>query len=227
MNSKVKTYAVGSGEITLTASDAEELRIMLQREHVHSVMEAVVHDNIDNLKLPGKRCERALADWLTEAFGEYVTIDPETDIHVIETAEDLMFGRAEDLGWYGEDTSRVPKRVASLSSVEFYGTGGGCVMFSALVNNSAWLSTDFDSAIYTDVNISIVDKQFFENGVEYDSHYKIPEGPLPTWKQIFDAICEHCPSDVETAKIIMENFDMYSVCTHQWAYPEEWNKKEE
>lgn len=103
MNSEIRTYEVGSGEITLTASDAEELRIMLQRDHVHSVMEAVVHANIDDLKLPGKRCERALADWLTEAFGEYVTIDPETDIHVIETAEDLMFGRAEDLGWCDQE----------------------------------------------------------------------------------------------------------------------------
>ena len=103
MKSNVKTFAVGSGEITLTASDAEELRIMLQRDHVHSVMEALVHDNLDDLKLPGKRCERALADWLTEAFGEYITIDPETDIHVIETAEDLMFGRAEDLGWCDQE----------------------------------------------------------------------------------------------------------------------------
>ena len=102
MNSEIRTYAVGSGEITLTASDAEELRLILQREHVHSVMESVVHNNIDDLKLPGKRCERALADWLTESFGEYITLDPETDIHVIETAEDLMFGRAEDLGFINE-----------------------------------------------------------------------------------------------------------------------------
>ena len=30
----IKTYAVGNGEITLSAEDAEELRIMLQSEHL-------------------------------------------------------------------------------------------------------------------------------------------------------------------------------------------------
>ena len=112
MNNEVKTYAVGNGEITLSASDAEELRIMLQTEHVRSVMESVVHDNLGDLNLPGKRCERALVDWLTEAFGDYVTLDPETDIYVIETAEDIMFGRAEDLGWYDQERDEPTEKPA-------------------------------------------------------------------------------------------------------------------
>lgn len=113
MNSdNIKTYAVGNGEITLSDSDAEELRIILQTEHVRNVMASIVHNNINDLNLPGKRCERSLVDWLTNAFGEYITIDPETDIHVTETAEDMMFGRADELGWYGE------KKTGSLAPAE-------------------------------------------------------------------------------------------------------------
>lgn len=104
MNSdNIKTYAVGNGEITLSDTDAEELRIILQTEHVRNVMASIVRNNISDLNLPGKRCERSLVDWLTDAFGEYITIDPETDIHVTETAEDMMFGRAEDLGWCDQE----------------------------------------------------------------------------------------------------------------------------
>ena len=125
MNSdNIKTYAVGNGEITLSDSDAEELRIILQTEHVRSVMASIVHNNINDLNLPGKRCERSLVDWLTNAFGEYITIDPETDIHVIETAEDMMFGRADNLGWYGDNVSHKVRHVAKLTTVEFYGTHG-------------------------------------------------------------------------------------------------------
>lgn len=203
MNSdNIKTYAVGNGEITLSDTDAEELRIILQTEHVRNVMASIVRNNIGDLNLPGKRCERSLIDWLTDAFGEYITIDPETDIHVVETAEDMMFGRAEELGWYGDEGSR---RIAKLTNVEFYGTGGGCVLFSALVNDSAWLSTDFDSVMYTESR--------------EDSHRKDPEGPLPTWGQIFDAIREHFPGDVSRVGEIAKRINMKSLCTANCKYP--------
>lgn len=108
MNSdNIKTYAVGNGEITLSDTDAEELRIILQTEHVRNVMASIVHDNINDLNLPGKRCERSLVDWLTKWFSEYITIDPETHLNVIEAAEDVMFGKVHDLGWCDHPDTNV------------------------------------------------------------------------------------------------------------------------
>lgn len=108
--------------------------------------------------------------------------------------------------------------MAKLTNVEFYGTGGGCVMFSALVNDSAWLATDFDSAVYYDENVELVDEDFL-NGVEYEAHYKTPTDPLPTWGEIFEAILAKYPGEKTHIKMIMERFDMTAICTHGWEYP--------
>lgn len=108
--------------------------------------------------------------------------------------------------------------MAKLEHVEFYGTGGGCVLFSALVNGSAWLATDFESAFYYDKNVEVVDEDFL-NGVPYEDHVKTPSDPLPTWGEILTAIRENVPSGVRQAEIIMKRFDMDSVCTPNWEYP--------
>lgn len=102
MNSEIRTYAVGSGEITLSASDAEELRIMLQREHVRNFIEGIVEKNRQDLNLPGERSRRGLVDWLTDSFDEYITLN-EDYTHVTETIEDLLFSRAEGLGFIKEE----------------------------------------------------------------------------------------------------------------------------
>lgn len=41
----IKTYPIGSGEITLTDFDAEELRIMLQTEYLREIVIEVVTDH--------------------------------------------------------------------------------------------------------------------------------------------------------------------------------------
>lgn len=108
--------------------------------------------------------------------------------------------------------------MAKLTNVEFYGTGGGCVRFSALVNDEAWLATDFECAFYYDENVELVDDDFL-NGVDYEEHLKTPSDPLPTWGEIFDAISQYCdPSHVEWAKLIMKRFDLSAVCTQGWEY---------
>ena len=108
--------------------------------------------------------------------------------------------------------------MAKLTHVEFYGTGGGCVMYSALVNDDAWLATDFDFAAYYDRNVEEVDKDF-QNGVDYVEHYKTPSAPLPTWREILESIRKRYPDKAEYAQYIMERFDLDSVCTHEWEYP--------
>ena len=112
--------------------------------------------------------------------------------------------------------------MAELKHVEFYGTGGGCVMFSALVNDSAWLATDFDSAFYYDKNVELVDEDFI-NGDSYEDHLKTPSDPLPTWGEILDAIIKYVPSEESWAKVIMNKFDLTSTVTQGWEYPtDEW-----
>lgn len=113
--------------------------------------------------------------------------------------------------------------MAKFEHVEFYGTGGGCILFSALVNGSAWLATDFSTAAYYDENFELVSEDFL-NDVPYEKHLKTPSDPLPTWKEIFNAICENVPSGIDRAEFEMKNFDMDSVCTQNWEYPsDEWD----
>lgn len=95
-------------------------------------------------------------------------------------------------------------------------------MYSALVNDSAWLATDFDFAYYYDKNVELVDEDFL-NGVDYEEHYKTPSDPLPTWGEIFESILKFAPNEIGWAKVIMNRFDMDSVCTQGWEYPvDEW-----
>ena len=108
--------------------------------------------------------------------------------------------------------------MAELKNVEFYGTGGGCVLYSALVNGTAWLATDFESAFYYDENVELVDEDFL-NGVPYESHLKTPSDPLPTWGEILESIRKYVPSEVKWAERIMERFDLSAVCPQNWEYP--------
>lgn len=116
--------------------------------------------------------------------------------------------------------------MAKLTNVEFYGTGGGCVLYSALVNDSAWIATDFESAFYYDENVELVDEDFL-NGVPYEDHVKDPSEPLPTWKEIFKSIIDNVPDHVSQAELIMKSFDMNAVVTPNWEYPKEWHDNDE
>lgn len=106
--------------------------------------------------------------------------------------------------------------MARLTNVEFYRTGGGCVQYSAKVNDDAWIATDFDSLFYYDKKVTNVDDDYLNNDIPYESHYKTPAGSLPTWGEIFQSIHDCVPSEYETAKIIMKDFDLDAVCTQGW-----------
>lgn len=149
MNSNIKTYAVGNGEITLSASDAEELRIMLQREHVHDFIEKIVENNRQDLNLPGERSKRGLVDWLTDSFDEYVTLN-EDYTHVTETVEDLMFDRAEGLGFINEEKTEtlVPADDEPTEECRIVGCRGdsGTIIIQRYGQNDygAWFTDDPD-----------------------------------------------------------------------------------
>ena len=96
--------------------------------------------------------------------------------------------------------------MSNLTNVEFYYSGGGCVLYSAKFNNEVWISTDFETVYCYDVPSVIADDDFI-NGIPYESHRKNPSVPLPTWNDIYDSICEHVPSMVKQAKLSMSGIN--------------------
>lgn len=74
--------------------------------------------------------------------------------------------------------------------VECSYTGGGIYVFTALFNGEVWLTTDFsvqDYGTYDTHPQSIVD--YFD--CDYDSHWKAPSIPLPTWAEVYYVIAAH------------------------------------
>ena len=94
----IKTYAIGSGEITLTEQDAEELRIMLQTEYLEKRINEIIDENINDLKFPGPRSRRRFVEKLVAMNSDLVSYD---SIYYEETMMENMFDTAEDLGFLG------------------------------------------------------------------------------------------------------------------------------
>ena len=91
----IKTYPIGNGEITLTAQDAEELRVMLQTEYLTKVINDIIDEHIDELKFPGPRSRRRFVDELVHYNSDLINYD---SIYYEETMQENMFDTAQDRG---------------------------------------------------------------------------------------------------------------------------------
>ena len=91
----IRTYPIGNGEITLTAQDAEELRVMLQTEYLTKVINGIIDEHIDELKFPGPRSRRRFVDELVHLNSDLINYD---SIYYEENLQENMFDTAQDRG---------------------------------------------------------------------------------------------------------------------------------
>jgi len=64
-------------------------------------------------------------------------------------------------------------------------TGGGIYLCTAHYNNEAWLAIDNESFGSYDCPLHVIEEVY---NYDYDGHWKLPSVPLPTWKQVLNAI---------------------------------------
>ena len=90
----IKTYAVGSGEITLTNRDADELRYMLQREFLEYVVRNIIEDNEGAFHFTSEKNRSRFANDVVDRFDDLVNIFGAFE----EMVYDYIFEHAEEWG---------------------------------------------------------------------------------------------------------------------------------
>lgn len=90
----IKTYAVGNGEITLTAQDADELRIMLQTEFLRNVINELIDQRIDQFKFSGLRSRRHFVDEMVRKCDDLINYD---SLYYEETMMETIYDNANEL----------------------------------------------------------------------------------------------------------------------------------
>lgn len=88
-----QTYPVGSGEITLSAHDAEELRIMLQTEYLRSVINGLIEENKDDFALNSRSSRRHFVDELVRLNDDLINYD---SIYHKETLMENIYSKASE-----------------------------------------------------------------------------------------------------------------------------------
>ena len=85
----IKTYAIGSGEITLTETDAEELRRLLQFDYIESCVNRIIDNEPDAFRFTSDhnrpKFARKIADMhddMVDMYGSYSECLEETVFHV-------------------------------------------------------------------------------------------------------------------------------------------------
>ena len=89
----IKTYPVGNGEITLSIQDAEELRIMLQTEHLRKVINELIDEHINCFSFRSPAARRHFVDELVRLNDDCVNYDSS---YFTEMLTENAFIRAED-----------------------------------------------------------------------------------------------------------------------------------
>ena len=90
----IKTYPVGNGEITLTEQDAEELRIMLQTEHLRKVIDELIDERIDQFNFHGRRSRRSFVDDILRLHDDLISYD---SLYYEETIMENIYNKANEL----------------------------------------------------------------------------------------------------------------------------------
>lgn len=93
----IRTYAVGNGEITLTDQDAEELRIILQTEHLRQVIDEIVGKNLDCFDFRTPSSRKHFVNDVVRLNDDCINYD---SLYYKETLEENIFLRAEALNIY-------------------------------------------------------------------------------------------------------------------------------
>lgn len=91
----IKTYAVGNGEITLTKHEAEELRIILQTEHLRNVIDELIEQRADCFSFPGPRSRRLFVDDMVRLNEDLIGYDSS---YYEEMLIENVFREAENRG---------------------------------------------------------------------------------------------------------------------------------
>ena len=89
----IRTYAVGNGEITLTAQDAEELRVILQTDHLAKVIDELIEQRIDCFSFRSPASRRHSVDELVRMNDDCVNYDSS---YYEEMLVENIFRRAEE-----------------------------------------------------------------------------------------------------------------------------------
>ena len=89
----IRTYAVGNGEITLTAQDAEELRVILQTDHLAKVIDELIEQRIDCFSFRSPASRRHFVDELVRMNDDCVNYDSS---YYEEMLVENIFRRAEE-----------------------------------------------------------------------------------------------------------------------------------
>lgn len=92
MDTNIKTYPIGSGEITLTAQDAEELRIMLQTEYLERTISELIDENAECFRFDRRSARRHLIDDLVRMNDDLINYDSSC---IEENLEENIFRRAD------------------------------------------------------------------------------------------------------------------------------------
>jgi hypothetical protein len=93
----IRTYSVGNGEITLTAQDAEELRILLQSDYMEYVINELIDASPKAYKFYSDKARRAFVNNMVLRRSDMRDIEGCFE----EMLEDSMLEYAEDLGIRG------------------------------------------------------------------------------------------------------------------------------
>lgn len=93
----IRTYSVGNGEITLTAHDAEELRIILQTEHMENVVNEIIDADPSVYRFYSDKARSAFVSNIVSRYSDLRDVE----YCFAEVMEDAMLQYAEDLGIRG------------------------------------------------------------------------------------------------------------------------------
>ena len=70
----IRTYAVGNGEITLSAQDAEELRRILQFEYIEGCIENIIENNPDYFLFTSEHSRSKFVHKVAERYDDLVDV---------------------------------------------------------------------------------------------------------------------------------------------------------
>ena len=71
----IKTYAVGNGEITLSAQDADELRKLLMFDYIENLITDIVKEDPDFFRFNSEKSRPRFCRELTDQYGDYVNVE--------------------------------------------------------------------------------------------------------------------------------------------------------
>lgn len=73
-------------------------------------------------------------------------------------------------------------------------TGGGIYVYSALYNGEVWLYGGLDNYLGSyDRPGQVIEET---HGCDYETYWKNPAVPFPTWREILESVREACPEYV-------------------------------